>query len=244
VFGGVEPRTAGAGGASLPVAVAVERAQAWVGAARARAGLVAGGLALVVVVAVAWLAFVRTGSGQGPPPELTMPRASAAAASRSSTPPATGLGAGEAGGAGGVVIVHVAGAVVSPGLYRLGGAPRVADAVDAAGGVAPDADVDALNLAAPVADGERVYVPRQGEGGADPGVAAGLGAAAVTGPLDLNSATAQQLDSLPGIGPSTADAILEYRREHGRFRSVDELLEVRGIGQAKLDDLRAKVRVR
>jgi competence protein ComEA len=151
-------------------------------------------------------------------------------------------------------VVHVAGAVAAPGLYRLGGDPRVADAIDAAGGVAADADLDAVNLAAKVADGERVYVPRRGEvppavavgagggGGGSPGVGGAGGAPA--GPVDLNSATAEQLESLPGVGPATAEAILGYRKEHGRFRSVDELLEVRGIGEAKLAAIRPKVQVR
>jgi competence protein ComEA len=227
---------------------ALDRARSLVDEARARAGLVACVVAVIVVAAIAWLAFVRNGAGAGPPPELTMPRATAGtpgtamASSSASTDASDGDGVSD--GVAGVVIVHVAGAVASPGLYRLGGAPRVADAVDAAGGVAPDADVDALNLAAPVADGQRIYVPRQGEAGADPSAGDTGVVAADSQPVDLNSATSEQLDALPGIGPSTAEAIISYRREHGRFRSVDELLEVRGIGQAKLDELRAKVRVR
>jgi competence protein ComEA len=140
----------------------------------------------------------------------------------------------------------VAGAVVSPGLYRLTGDARVADALDAAGGPAGDADLDAVNLAAKVVDGERVYVARKGE--VPPPVAGAGGVSAGTGvppgPIDLNTATAEQLDALPGIGPSTAEAILSYRKEKGRFRSVDELLEVRGIGEAKLASLRSKVQVR
>ena len=145
-----------------------------------------------------------------------------------------------------MVVAHVAGAVVRPGLYRLGGSPRVADALDAAGGPAPDADLDAVNLAAAVADGERVYLPRRGEvppPAAGAGVASG-GASGSAGPVDINTATAEQLEALPGVGPSTASAILASRQEHGRFRSVDELLEVRGIGEAKLAEIRPKVRVR
>jgi competence protein ComEA len=119
----------------------------------------------------------------------------------------------------------------------------VADAIDAAGGAAPDADLDGLNLAAKVGDGERVYVPRRGEVVA-PGPGLSAGTNAIAAPLDLNTATAEQLDDLPGVGPATADAIVEYRTEHGRFRSVEELLEVRGIGEAKLAAIRSKVRVR
>jgi competence protein ComEA len=207
----------------------------------------AAGLAVVVIGAIAWAAFVR-GGGTSPPPELTMPRADTGVSSTTSSgrtvrPPPDGSPAGSPASSSSLVFVHVAGAVVRPGLYRLGGAPRVADAIDAAGGVAPTADLDAVNLAATVTDGERVYVPRLGEV-PPPAAAAGASNGTLPGPIDLNTATAEQLDALPGVGPSTAQAIVSYRQEHGRFRSVDELLEVRGIGPSKLEDLRAKVRVR
>ena len=236
--------------------VAVAAVRSWlvgadgrVSGRRAGAAL-CGTLAAVVVAVVAWRAFAVGGvGGGGPPPELTMPRADGA----SSSTVAGGTGGTGGGGrsgdesAAGVVVAHVAGAVARPGLYRLGGAPRVADALDAAGGPAADADLDSVNLAAAVADGERVYVPRKGEA-PPPGVAAagvgGVGSSTAAGPLDLNTATAEQLEDLPGVGPSTASAILAYRQEHGRFRSVDELLEVRGIGEARLAELRPKVRVR
>jgi competence protein ComEA len=203
-------------------------------------------LALLVAVAVGWSAIVRD---EAPPPELTLPRAgSADDPGGSSVPndPATGgdPSSGGSGGAAGAVVVHVAGAVVAPGLYRLAGGTRVADAIDAAGGAATDADPDVLNLAARVADGDRVYVPRKGE--APPaGSASGAAPSGVAaGPLDLNTATAEQLDALPGVGPATAEAILELRKQRGRFRSVDELLDVRGIGESRLTALRPKVRVR
>src|SRR5262249_20148780 len=107
------------------------------------------------------------------------------------------------------------------------------------------ADLDPLNLAALVTDGQRIYVPRRGEapppdvGAADATSTDG----AASGPLDLNTATAEQLDALPGVGPATAQAILDYRRRHGRFRTVGELVQVRGIGEAKLDQLRTLVTV-
>ena len=197
---------------------------------------VVGGLVAVVVLgAVAWAAFLGPSAAGGPPVELTLPRADATSTTVGASGPA--VGSGEA------VVVHVAGAVVAPGLYRLGGDARVADALDAAGGPAGDADLDALNLAARVADGERVYVARRGE--VPPGaVAGGVGSTAPAGPIDLNTATAEQLEALPGVGPATVEAILSYRTEKGRFRSVDELLEVRGIGEAKLASLRSKVTVR
>ena len=206
-------------------------------------GRVVGALvALVVVVAIGWAAFVRGSAAAAPPPELTMPRAGSTSPSTSAS--ASAPGSTLADGRAQTAYVHVAGAVLHPGLYRLGGSPRVADAIDAAGGVAADADLDAVNLAAAVADGERVYVPRLGEPPPTPPAGAVATGTADTGPIDLNTATVDQLDALPGIGPSTAEAIIAYRQEHGRFRSVDELLEVRGIGPSKLENLRDKVRVR
>ena len=196
--------------------------------------------AAVAVAALAWSAFLAPGPGGGPPIELTLPRAGP-----STTVAGGAAEAAPSGMATGPVVVHVAGAVASPGLYRLGGDARVADALDAAGGPAADADLDALNLAAKVADGERVYVARRGEVPPAAVAASGAsGAGAPAGPLDLNSATAEQLEDLPGVGPATAAAIVAYRQEKGRFRSVDELLEVRGIGEAKLAAIRPKVRVR
>ena len=139
------------------------------------------------------------------------------------------------------IVVAAAGAVVRPGVYRVASDSRVADVIDAAGGTAPDADLDQVNLAAPVADGERVYVPRRGE--QPPGGLAAGPPGAPAQPVNLNSATVEQLDALPGIGPSTARAIVAWRQEHGRFKRVDDLLNVRGIGPAKLDALRGQVRV-
>lgn len=211
---------------------------------RAGVGVAAVGVvaAVVVVVALVWGTY-RAGLGGGdPPPEASLPRVGSAgdpSASSSSTSSSTTEVSAE-------VVAHVAGAVVRPGLYTLPPGVRVADALAAAGGAAADADVDALNLAAPVDDGERIYVPRKDE--TPPAVAApaspGGSVAAAVAVLDLNKATADELDRLPGIGPSTAAAIVAYRAENGRFRSVDELLEVRGIGPSKLAALRPKVRVK
>jgi competence protein ComEA len=139
-------------------------------------------------------------------------------------------------------LVHVAGSVRHPGVYRLHDGARVKDAVVRAGGPRRGADVNAINLAAKVADGQQVVVPRKGAA-APPGAAdGGPGeAAAPSGPISLNSATAEQLDTLDGVGPATARKILDWRREHGGFRSIDDLGQVPGIGPKKLAALRDKV---
>jgi competence protein ComEA len=133
------------------------------------------------------------------------------------------------------VVVDVVGAVRRPGLYRLAQGARIADAVARAGGATRKADLALINLAAPLADGEQVIVP--GRGTAVAGATAAPGAAP-TGPVHLSTATLEQLDTLPGIGPVTAQKILDYRQEHGAFSSVDELDAVPGIGPARLDQLK------
>lgn len=184
--------------------------------------------ASAIVGACALLVSVR---GAPPEPELLIPRATA-----STEAPTTEL------------YVHVAGAVARPGLYKVGAGSRVADVLDAAGGPTADGDVDQLNLAAKVGDGERVYVPRAGEVAA-PGASPGEGAdspssaSAATGPLNLNTATQAQLEELPGVGPSTAKAIIQYREKNGRFRAVEELLDVRGIGPSKFAEIEPLVKV-
>lgn len=143
------------------------------------------------------------------------------------------------------VIVHVAGQVARPGLVRLPGGSRVADAVEAAGGVTRPRAAESVNLARLVVDGEQILVGGSGGAGGSGGT---VGAPAPDpgtpgAPLDLNSATVEQLDSLPGVGPVIAGRIVEWRTVHGRFRSVEELAEVSGIGEAILANLRPLVRV-
>jgi competence protein ComEA len=205
------------------------RARAWIewfGVGRIVASTVA---VLVVGTGAAWLL-------RSPPPstEASLPMASAVTSTTMATPgapPADAVAPTS-------VLVHVAGAVVEPGVYELLPGARVRDALVAAGGPAATADWDALNLAAPVADGTRVYVPEHGEvvpaGPLDPAA----DAAVPPGPVDLNRATADQLDELPGVGPATADAIVAERERNGPFVGVDDLDRVPGIGPAKIAALR------
>jgi competence protein ComEA len=136
------------------------------------------------------------------------------------------------------VLVHVVGAVRKPGLYRLADGSRIDDAIKAAGGAKAKADLQLINLAAPVADGQQVMVPVRGRA-----VAAGApaGSPAAGGHVHLNTATLEELDTLPGVGPVTAQKILDYRNEHGAFKSVDELDAVPGIGPARLAELKKVV---
>jgi competence protein ComEA len=142
-----------------------------------------------------------------------------------------------------IVLVHVVGAVHRPGLYRLREGSRVADALERAGGARPKAALELVNLAAPVADGQQVLVPRRGEdlstGGASTGTAGASGHPAQK--VHLNSATLEDLDTLPGVGPITAQKILDYRAEHGAFQTVDELDAVSGIGPTRLAELKPLV---
>ena len=133
-----------------------------------------------------------------------------------------------------LLVVDVVGAVRRPGLYRLPQGSRIADAVARAGGATRRAQLALVNLAAPLADGVQIVVPARTAGG-------GGGTAAAAGPVHLNTATLDDLDALPGVGPVTAQKILDYRQQHGAFANVDELDAVPGIGPARLDQLRELV---
>ena len=139
-----------------------------------------------------------------------------------------------------LLVVDVAGAVRHAGLYRLRSGSRIDDAIAAAGGPTAKAQLDSVNLAAPVADGEQVVVPGRGAAGV---AAAGSPAAgsSPSAPLDLNSATLEQLENLPGVGPVTAQKILDYRQQHGAFHSIAELQGVPGIGPAHMAQLKGLV---
>jgi competence protein ComEA len=129
------------------------------------------------------------------------------------------------------VVVHVAGGVQRPGVYRLPAGSRVTDAVRRAGGFARRANRDAINLAARLSDGQQVVVPRPGS--------AASAATGQTGPISLGSATVEQLDQIEGIGPVTAQKIIEFRDQHGGLSSIDQLDEVDGIGPSTMETLRS-----
>ena len=130
------------------------------------------------------------------------------------------------------VVVHVAGAVECPGVYRLPAGSRVTDAVRRAGGFARGANHDAINLAARLSDGQQVVVPR-------PGAASPSSTGAQSGPISLGSASVEQLDQVEGIGPVTAQKIVDFRDQHGGLSSIDQLDEVDGIGPATMQTLRS-----
>ncbi|MEM7143198.1 MAG: helix-hairpin-helix domain-containing protein [Actinomycetota bacterium] len=195
--------------------------------------VIVGGLGIVAAGIGGWWALAPPAP---PPAEDVLPRVAAVAA------PATS----------GVVdvsptvLVHVDGAVMRPGVHELEGDHRVLDAVDAAGGLRPDADRARLNLAARVVDGQRVWVPVVGED--EPDVVAPTGGAASnaeggSGPVDLNAADATELETLPGVGPSIAAAIIQHREREGSFERIDDLLEVAGIGPTRLAQLEPLVAV-
>lgn len=222
---------------SRPVAERVRDWIEWFGTARLIGAVVA---ACLAAVGGLWLIH-------SPPPttESRLPYAGApsTAVSIAGVPASEPVPVSSSGAASGDVVVHVAGAVALPGVYHLDGESRVIDAVAAAGGLGVDADSDALNLAALLHDGDRVFVPRVGQ--LVPGVVAPSNGASgeSTGPVNLNTATAGELDALPGVGPSTAASIVAHRDQYGPFGSVEGLLDVRGIGPAKLDGLRGLVTV-
>jgi competence protein ComEA len=172
---------------------------------------------LVLLLAVAGSRIAGVGASRGP--------AAVAPLSRIRSAPA---------GAQPPLVVHVVGAVRRAGLFRLRDGSRVADALARAGGPTRHADLAAVNLAAPLVDGEQVVVPRRGPGGS-------TAVMAVPGPgakVSLGSATVEQLDELPGVGPVTAQKIVDWRSTHGPFRSVDDLDDVPGIGPARIEQLR------
>lgn len=140
-------------------------------------------------------------------------------------------------------VVYITGAVLRPGVYRLPEGTRVYQAVEQAGGLSSEADPEAFNMALPLEDGVHIHVPRRGEGDAPGSYSPGSGSIGGTRAIDINRADSAALESLPGIGPKTAQEIIRHREERGRFASVEDLLAVKGIGPAKLSAIRDLVTV-
>ena len=229
------------------------RGASWLPSMRAAVGvaLVIAGIVAVLGVRLAWASVHDTTTpvrapGASPGVDLDpAARGSPSTAAAAGSPSSAGPGTASA-GATGIVVVDVVGQVGRPGLVSLPAGSRVADAITAAGGATPEADVSLLNQARLVIDGEQIRVPRPGEviaaapGAAAPGAAGGAGGG-VGALVSLNSADLATLDGLPGVGPVLAQRILDWRSEHGRFTSVDELGEVSGIGDKLMSQLRPRV---
>jgi competence protein ComEA len=186
-----------------------------------RRQLFGGALAIAVVLVLALRHFGGGAAGAAAPTYAPLPAHAAKPAAAT------------------LVVIDVAGDVRRPGLYKVPAGSRVADAIAAAGGATRKAQLDAVNLAAPVADGEQIVVPGSGAGGV--AAASSPAGSSPSAPLDLNSATLEQLEALPGIGPVTAQKILDYRQQHGAFHSVAELEGVPGIGPAHMAQLKGLV---
>ncbi|WP_250847604.1 ComEA family DNA-binding protein [Streptomyces hygroscopicus] len=246
-----------------------ERLPVWL---QVRCGMELRTVAALAIVLLAAVAFAAYHFWTGRPQTVRAPDPEPARAAPSGPGPMTAGRPTPSGGGGRTVVVDVTGKVRRPGLRRLPPGARVADALEAAGGVRPGADLSGLNRARPLVDGEQIVVGAPAGGPAAPGGAAApaagvpngpsgsntvngpsgpgaasapagpVGVGAPGGPVSLNSATAEQLDTLPGVGPVLARHIIDYRTQHGGFRSIDELREVNGIGERRFADLRPLVR--
>lgn len=209
---------------------------------RARLWLI-GLLTVPIAIAIGWQAYVAT----EPPVEDTLPFAGELPAPTQvpaapqpdrpvvANPPVDASLSS-------VVVVHVAGAVHRPGIVEADADWRVNDAVRAAGGALPEADLDRVNLAAPLVDGERLFVPEVGEVAPEVLTESTVAANGDPSVVDINSAGQRQLETLPGVGPVTASSIVDHRDVHGPFANVDALVAVRGIGPATIEQLRTHVR--
>ena len=211
----------------------------WLGPAR----LATSAVAVVVVCAGAWFLLRQP----VPPPERDLPRPTATTAPVATLAPPAGTSAPAPPPdvSDGTIVVHVAGAVERPGVYELAAGSRTIRAIDLAGGPTADAELDRLNLAAPLVDGQRIHVPLVGEETGPvlhppPDSATGI-PPSPSGPVDVNVASVAELDTLPGVGPATAEAIVAERERNGPFAGVDDLERVPGIGPAKLARLRDAV---
>ncbi len=200
--------------------------------------------ALVIAVGVRYVLPSR-GSGEPAGAKLELAASGSPSAPRGASPASSPAGE---------VVVYVCGAVRSPGLVRLPTGARVADALKRAGGATSGAELAALNLAAKLADGQQIVVPRRGEAAAAGGAAqaggpaaagssSAAGPAAAGAPVNINTASLEELDSLTGIGPATAQKIIDYRTANGAFKTIDDIKQVPGIGPAKFEAIKANITV-
>lgn len=206
--------------------------------------------ALVATVVVAMLGAGGSGDSIAPgnlPEGLRSSAGSAATAGSDARSDGASRGGGGVSSSAPVLFVHVLGAVARPGLYEVASGSRVMDAVAAAGGFSATADPGGVNLARELSDGEQLVVPAVGDvpppSVVAPGAGGSTGGAASAGPIDLNSATVADLDTLPRIGPALAQRIIDWRDANGGFSSIDELREVSGIGEKTFESLQDLVTV-
>jgi len=243
------------------------RREGWMARVRADPGR-AGAIAAAIVAILAVLVTVFTLLRDRPPPVMSakLPPVERVSGTSGPSPKSSATpGAAQPGGSDRPVVVSVVGLVHTPGLVTLAPGARIADALQAAGGAMDGADTIGLNMARPVGDGEQIVVGLAPLSGLPKALGSSVGSGSAAGPapvstpgkptggpktgpktgeaLDLNTATVEQLDALPGVGPVTAAAILAWRQANGKFTSVDQLAEVDGIGPSRLDKLRALVRV-
>lgn len=188
--------------------------------------------ALAVVALMLGARWIRSGGEGGPP-------AGIAGAFEQGSPGGGSEGEASFEPTDGDLVVHVAGGVRDPGVYNLPAGSRVTDAIERAGGTTGDAAADSINLAAPLADGQQVQVPVAVDGGS--AVAGAVPGAPADGPISLGTATVEELDTIEGIGPVTAAAIIEFRDETGGVASIDELDQISGIGPATIESLKARL---
>lgn len=205
------------------------------------------GISRVIGIAVSLVAVALAGwwlvRVPPPPPESSLPFASTTVvANRVGVESATVATTAQ------VITVHIAGAVKTPGVYRLRSGSRVVDGIAVAGGATSAANLDVINLATVLNEGEQVYVPKRGEKphtiiGRPQSGSSTTGAVGATQVININSASVVELEQLPGVGPATAKAIVTYREKNGAFQTVEDLLKVRGIGPAKLSEILPRARV-
>ena len=204
--------------------------------ARIRVGV---GAAVVLLIAALVTAVIVSAVGQQTGHRVIAPGGSGA--STDSTDPAATTGA-----VGAIILVHVLGAVAQPGLFELHDGARVMDVVAAAGGLNETADPAGVNLARILSDGEQLYIPQLGEAqpGAPPGASAGGNESGATGgKVNLNTASAAELETLPRIGPAMSQRIIDYREANGRFSSIDDVRNVTGIGDKTFDGLKELITI-